>query len=126
MMLELFSCDTCKKIVLVVQDGDGELVCCKKPMTPLVEKSADAGKEKHLPVIEKVPGGIKVKVGSIPHPMEKEHYIKWIEVMGDTFLCTKSFQPGDKPEKEFAIPSGGKVVKVRIYCNVHGAWATKI
>jgi superoxide reductase len=124
-MLALYSCATCGKIVLVVQDGDGELVCCGKPMVRMEEKSVEAGKEKHLPVIERMPGGIRVKVGAIPHPMEPAHYIKWIEVIGDTFLYTATLSPGQKPEKEFALPSGGTVQKVRIYCNVHGVWATK-
>jgi superoxide reductase len=124
-MLALYSCATCGKMVLVVQDGDGELVCCGKPMVRMEEKSTETGKEKHLPVIETIPGGIRVKVGSIPHPMEPAHYIKWIEVIGDTFLYTATLSPGQKPEKEFSLPAGGQVQKVRIYCNVHGVWAAK-
>jgi superoxide reductase len=124
-MLELFSCPTCSKMILVVQDGDGTLVCCGKPMVKLEEKSLEAGKEKHLPVIAKIPGGIRVSVGSIPHPMEKEHFIQWIEVIGDTFLYTATLKPGDKPEREFSLPATGKVLKVRIFCNVHGTWATR-
>jgi len=127
-MLSLYSCSTCGKMILVVQDGDGTLVCHDHPMTRLEEKSSDAGKEKHLPVIEKTPHGIRVKVGSVPHPMEKDHYIKWIEVIGDTFLYTATLKPGDKPEKEFTIETGnpsGQVRKVRISCNIHGIWANK-
>ena len=115
-------------MVLVVQDGKGELVCCKKPMVRQEEKSVEAGNEKHLPVIEKIPGGIRVKVGAVPHPMETEHYIKWVEVIGDTFLYTATLKPGDKPEKEFTIETGnpsGQVRKVRISCNIHGIWANK-
>jgi superoxide reductase len=124
-MLALYSCPACNKMTLIVQDGEGTLVCCGKPMVRLEEKSTEAGKEKHLPVITKVPGGIRVNVGSIPHPMEKEHSIRWIEVIGDTFLYTATLSPGDKPEREFMLPKGGKVRKVRIFSNLHGAWATK-
>jgi superoxide reductase len=116
-------------MILVVRDGDGTLVCCDKPMVRMEEKSTEQGKEKHLPVIEKTPTGIRVKVGSIPHPMEKEHFIQWIEVIGDSFLFTATFKPGDKPEKEFTIDTKnhpGQVRKVRIFCNVHGIWSTKI
>jgi len=42
----------------------------------LKEKTEDVGKEKHVPVIEKTKSGIKVKVGSIPHPMEEKHYME--------------------------------------------------
>ena len=38
-------------------------------MTQLKENTVEASKEKHIPVVEKVEGGIKVKVGSVAHPM---------------------------------------------------------
>ncbi len=44
-------------------------------------QTADWKTEKHVPVIEKSPGLVKVKVGSIPHPMEEKHYIEWIEIV---------------------------------------------
>ncbi|WP_321504876.1 desulfoferrodoxin [uncultured Methanoregula sp.] len=127
-MLALYSCSTCGKKVLIVEDGKGTLVCCGNPMTRLDEKSVEAGREKHLPVIEKTPRGIRVKVGAVSHPMEKEHFIRWIEVIGDTFLHTAMLAPGEKPEKEFCLEGSdpiSHVKKVRIYCNVHGVWAAK-
>jgi superoxide reductase len=58
--------------------------------------------------------------------LEKEHYIKWFEVIGDTFLYTATLKPGEKPEKEFFLGNlSGQVRKVRINCNVHGIWAAK-
>ncbi len=90
-------------------------------MVKVVEKTDDVGKEKHVPVIEKTNNGIKAKIGAVPHPMEKEHHIKWIEVMGKRFLHTETLQPGEKPEKEFCIDISD-VQKVRICCNVHGFW----
>ncbi|HUU75817.1 MAG TPA: desulfoferrodoxin [Methanoregulaceae archaeon] len=123
-MLELYKCENCGKIVLVVQDGEGNLDCCQQPMVRIAEKTDDAGMEKHVPVIEKTANGIRIKVGAVPHPMEKEHYIKWIEVMGDTFLNTATLQPGDKTEMEFCVDFA-HVQKVRIFCNVHGFWKNK-
>jgi superoxide reductase len=123
-MLEIYKCEKCGKMVLVVQDGEGTLVCCQQPMIRMAEKTDDAGKEKHVPVIQKTAKGIKVKVGAVPHPMEKEHYIKWIEVMGDTFLHASTLQPGGNPEKEFCVDIA-HVQKVRIFCNVHGFWIHK-
>jgi superoxide reductase len=108
-------------MVLVVQDGGGTLVCCNQPMIHVQEKHADEGKEKHVPVMEKTAGGIKVKVGSVPHPMADDHYIKWIEVMGDTFLQTTTLKPGDSPEVELCVPFDN-VQKIRIFCNKHGFW----
>jgi len=127
-MLQLYVCPVCKKMVLVVQDGSGELVCHGRPMELMPEKATDAGKEKHLPVVEAVEGGIRVKIGSVPHPMEKEHYIRWVEVIGDDFIETLTFKPGDKPEKVVTLPGTytlSDVRKVRIFCNVHGVWAVK-
>jgi superoxide reductase len=111
-------------MVLIVQNGAGTLVCCGQPMIRVPEKRDEEGKEKHVPITEKTPSGIKVKVGSIPHPMVDDHYIKWIEVMGDTFLQTSTLKPGDVPEKEFCVPFE-QVKKVRIDCNKHGFWTNK-
>jgi superoxide reductase len=48
-------------------------------MRLMKENTTDGATEKHVPVIEKVAGGIKVAVGSVAHPMEEKHYIEWIE-----------------------------------------------
>ncbi len=64
--LEVYKCEACGNIVEVIHGGDGELVCCGEPMKLLVENTVDAAKEKHVPVIEKVDGGVKVKVGEPP------------------------------------------------------------
>ena len=44
-------------------------------MELMVEKNQDVGQEKHVPVIEKIEDSFLVKVGSVPHPMEENHYI---------------------------------------------------
>jgi superoxide reductase len=121
-MFELYKCDKCGKTVMVVQEGDGTLVCCNQPMTLIQEKHGEEqGKEKHVPVVEKKGNGILVKVGSVPHPMLEEHYIVCIQVIGDTFTQSSMLKPGESPEKEFCVPFD-KVKKVRIFCNVHGFW----
>ena len=63
--LQVYKCEVCGNIVEVLHEGQGELVCCGRPMTLFKEKSQEEGEEKHLPVIEKTEIGIKVKVGSI-------------------------------------------------------------
>jgi superoxide reductase len=92
-------------------------------MKLMVENTVDASKEKHVPVIEKVPGGYKVKVGAVPHPMEEKHWIEWIELMADGMVMTKLLKPGDAPEAVFITDA--KSVSVREYCNIHGLWAAK-
>jgi len=117
--LQVYKCEICGNIVEVLHDGAGELVCCGQPMNLLDEQTADATTEKHVPVAEKGNGGVKVKVGSVPHPMEEKHYIEWIEVIKDGKTCRKYLKPGDAPEAAFC---GGVEVTAREHCTVHGLW----
>ncbi len=89
-------------------------------MELLKANSTDAAQEKHVPVIEKIDGGIKVKVGSLPHPMEPDHYIDWIEAIVEGMACRQFLKPHDAPEAEFRT-AGGQVA-ARAYCNLHGLW----
>jgi len=118
--LEIYKCMVCGNIVEVLHGGDGELVCCGQPMKNLIAKTADEGKEKHVPVIEKVDGGIKVKVGSVPHPMEEKHYIEWIEILADGKAYRQFLNPGGAPEAEFSIEAN--TVTAREHCSIHGLW----
>jgi len=118
--LEVYKCDLCGNIVEVLHGGGGELVCCGEAMKLLVENTVDAAKEKHVPVVEKVAGGIKVKVGDVAHPMEEKHYIEWIEVIVDGKAQRQFLNPGEAPEATFKIEADNVVA--REYCNLHGLW----
>lgn len=118
--LEVYKCELCGNIVEVLHGGKGELVCCGQPMKLMKENTVDAAKEKHVPVIEKVPGGYKVKVGSVAHPMEEKHYIEWIELIADGEAYRYFLKPGMKPEATFKIDAAK--VTAREYCNLHGLW----
>ncbi len=118
--LQVYRCGICGNIVEVLHEGKGQLVCCGQPMELLKEKTEDVGQEKHVPVIEKIETGIKVKVGSIPHPMEEKHYIEWIEIIADGNIYRKFLKAGDKPEAEFKIKAGK--IESREYCNLHSLW----
>ena len=120
---EVYKCNVCGNIVEVLHAGTGELVCCGQPMELLNEKLQDAGNEKHVPVIEKTATGVKVKVGSIPHPMEEKHYIEWIELHANEAVYRKFLKPLDKPEAEFCVTE--KKLSARDYCNIHGLWKSK-
>jgi len=117
---EIYKCEICGNIVEVLHDGVGELVCCGQPMKLMQGNTVDASKEKHVPVIEKIDIGIKVKVGSKPHPMEDSHYIEWIEIIVDGKSCKKFLKPSDQPEVEFEVK--GENIEARAYCNLHGLW----
>jgi len=120
---QIYKCNVCGNIVEVIHTGVGQLVCCGEPMELLTEKIEDVGLEKHVPVIEKVGNKVKVKVGSIPHPMEQKHYIEWIEIVADGKTCRKFLEPGDKPEAEFETTA--EKIKAREYCSIHGLWKSK-
>tara|TARA_B100001971_G_C18108446_1_gene492822 strand:- start:341 stop:709 length:369 start_codon:yes stop_codon:yes gene_type:complete len=114
---QIWKCNVCRNIIEILHKGADSLVCCNKPMVLQEEYTQDPEKgEKHIPIIE----GNKVRVGSVPHPMEEKHYIEWIEATSESGLapCKKFLNPGDKPEVEFAFP----VKQARAYCNLHGLW----
>jgi superoxide reductase len=117
---EIYKCSGGEVMVEVLQGGEGELVHHGKPMKLLVENTTDAAQEKHVPVIEKTDKGYHVKVGSVPHPMEKEHYIEWIELITESKTYRQYLKPGDTPEAWFKIDSD--MASAREYCNLHGLW----
>lgn len=117
---QVYKCNVCGNIVEVLDSGEGELVCCDEPMQLQAENTVDAAREKHVPVIEKIDGGVKVKVGSVAHPMEDKHRIEWIEVIADGKSCRQFLKPGQAPEAVFAITA--KKITAREYCNLHGLW----
>ena len=118
--LEIYKCETCGNIVEVLHGGEGELVCCGQPMVQLVENTVDAAKEKHVQVIEKVEGGVKVKVGDVAHPMEEKHWIEWIEIIADGKAYRQFLNPGEAPEAIFDVEA--EQITAREYCNIHGLW----
>ena len=125
--LQVFKCEECGNIVEILFGGGALLHCCGSPMTLQEEKTADVTTEKHVPYIEKVEGGYKVKVGqNAAHPMEKEHYIQWIELLVGNRVYRQYLKPGDAPEACFCdcceeCCSETKV-SAREFCNVHGHW----
>lgn len=118
--LEVYKCGVCGNMTEVMLVGGGTLACCNQPMEHMAENTVDAAQEKHVPVIEMVDGGVKVKVGEVAHPMTDDHYIAWIEVMVDGAAYTQFLNPGDAPEAFFKV--SGNQITAREYCNLHGLW----
>lgn len=119
---QVYKCNVCGNIVAVLHAGGGELVCCGQPMQLLDPKSQDEGLEKHVPVIEKTDNGVLVKVGSVPHPMEDNHYIEWIQLKTKDDQIHHAFlKPGQEPQATFNV-NYDDVVIAREYCNLHGLW----
>jgi len=120
-MRQIYKCEICGNIVETVHEGGGDMVCCGKQMTLQEEKTADFKNEKHVPIYGDSTDGIKVVVGSTPHPMTPEHYIEWIEVINGDYVNRKHLKPGDKPEADFYVKKQPGII-LREYCNVYGLW----
>jgi len=118
--LQVYRCAVCGNQVEVIGAGGGTLVCCEQPMERFAENTTDAAQEKHVPVVEKVDGGIQVKVGSVAHPMQDDHWIEWIEAVAGGRTFRTFLSPGDAPEASF--PVDGDDLVVRAFCNLHGLW----
>lgn len=117
---QIYKCEKCGNIIEMIHAGKGELVCCGEPMKLFKEGAVDAALEKHVPVIEKIEGGFRVKIGEVPHPMEDKHYIEWIEATAGARVYKRFLKPGEVPEAEFCIDADQ--ITAREYCNIHGLW----
>jgi superoxide reductase len=117
---QVLLCENDGLIVEVLRGAKGEASCCGTLMKLVKPNSSDGSKEKHVPVIERIPGGFKVRVGSAPHPMEEKHYIEWIELIADDASYRAFLTPGMAPTARFMVEA--KSVAARGYCNLHGLW----
>lgn len=77
----------------------------------------------HKPVVEKTENGVKIHVGQVPHTMDPDHYISWIEVEVNGQVTRNDLKPGDKPEAEFEVDQPNVA---RAFCTTHGLWETKL
>ena len=117
---EVYRCPFCGGVVEVLTPGENP-VCCGKEMLLMNANTSDGAMEKHVPVVDACGNGIKVRVGSVSHPMTPEHHIAWIEVVDGSMIYRAELAPGDAPEACFNIPYREDLY-VREYCNIHGLW----
>ncbi len=126
--LQIYKCNVCGNIVEVVNQGTGELVCCSVPMEQLQEHSNDDNAmEKHVPIITMEGENKTIRIGSIPHPMEKEHYIIFIEAISadKKYLKRKFLYPNEEPKMELKADCSYNEFTARELCNIHGLWKSE-
>ena len=123
---KFYICKHCGNMIGMIKSSGVNVVCCGDPMTELKPNTVEASQEKHLPVVTVEGNSVKVKVGSVEHPMTEEHHIAWIYLETEQGGQRKKLAVGSKPEAEFALAGGDKVVGVYEYCNLHGLWLTKV
>lgn len=122
MEMKFYRCAICGQIVGIVKETDAPLVCCGIPMEELVPCSTDGSHEKHVPQIRRVDDKVYVTVGSVPHPMEREHWIEWIALETKCGNQRKMLKPGDAPEACFCLCQHDEVIAAYAWCNLHGLW----
>ena len=122
----VYKCSGCGAVVESLWNGNETLFCCGKEMKELVLNTTDGAKEKHVPVIERNGKVVKVKVGEVPHPMTKEHYILFVELIAGDKVLRHDFKEGDSSaEAVFMVEDETVELYAREYCNLHGFWGTK-
>ena len=122
--MKFYKCEICGKIVAMVKETPVDTMCCGQAMRELVPGTTDGATEKHVPVYTLEGNTVKVKVGSVEHPMTDAHHIEWIAIETENGNQRKELKPGDKPEATFALVPRDKIKNVYEYCNLHGLWKT--
>lgn len=126
MATKFYLCTTCGNVVIKFIDSGVEIECCGQKMQELIPSTSDSAMEKHLPVVKCEPNGtIRVKVGSVPHPMTPDHHISFIYLETEHGGQVKYLMPGEAPEAVFNSCKD-KPVAVYEYCNIHGLWKTEL
>jgi len=118
---KFFQCQHCGNLIGLITNKGVPVVCCGEPMAELVPNTVDASAEKHVPAVTVDGNKVTVQVGSVPHPMEKEHLITFVYVETEHGGQRKSLEAGAEPKAEFLLVDD-KPVAVFEYCNLHGLW----
>ena len=125
-MLRIFKSNHCETIVELINSCNEAPSCCGEPMRELKANTTDAAQEKHVPEVSVEGNLVKVKVGSVEHPMTEEHHIAFIYLETEHGVTRKDLDHTGKPEAVFALAEGEKPVAVYEYCNLHGLWKKEL
>ena len=125
--VKFYYCEACGNLVILLNEGPGQLVCCGQDMILLEAGTTDAAKEKHVPEAKREGDRLIVQVGSVAHPMEEKHYITHIVAVQGDKVQIKYLKPGEEPKAEFAICAECEdKIQVYEFCNLHGLWMTEV
>lgn len=124
-MVKYYICERCGNLVEKIHSSGVDMVCCGQKMTELIPGKVEASHEKHIPVVERDGNKVKVTVGSVLHPMSKEHSILWVSLETDKGVHRKNLDVDGAPEVVFDL-SDENPIAVYAYCNLHGLWKADI
>jgi superoxide reductase len=122
---QVYYCEICGAVAEILEPGRPPIVHCGEPMILLEEQVEGDGQDKHVPVIEKIDGGYRVKIGKVPHPMTRSHFIGFVELIHDGRVSRHYLEQGEKPVVEFVSDARPENVTARAWCNLHGLWKHK-
>ena len=123
MDLIIRKCMKCGALVEVLNDCHCEncgIQCCGEQMRSFMPNNEDASFEKHMPVV--VIEGEEIVV-SVPHVMEEDHFIEWIELIDNNRKYRQVLEIGKPAQARFPYEKGSKVYS---YCNKHGLWSVDV
>ena len=124
--MDFYVCSVCGNVIFYDTFSGVDVECCGQKMDKLDANVKEASTEKHLPVIQQDDNKVTVKIGSVPHPMEKVHYIEWIVLETKKGHQYVPLHPDMAPEAHFVLADGDEVVAAYAYCNIHGLWKTAV
>lgn len=120
--MRLYRSAKCGVLAELISSKDTELECCGEAMEALKPGTTDAAVEKHVPAVTVDGNRVLVQVGSVAHPMTKEHYIQFILVKAGALTLRKDLTPEDEPKAVFSLGDYHGPIEVYEYCNLHGLW----
>ncbi len=124
--MKFYKCEGCGKLAVLFKESACPTKCCGEPMVEVVPGTVDAAREKHIPDVAVEGNQVKVKVGSVEHPMLAAHFIEWIILETNQGFQKKDLKPEMKPEAVFALAEGETAVAAYESCNLHGIWKADI
>lgn len=113
--LNFYVCPECGNILTAA--GPAELHCCGRKLEPLTGAPAD---EDHGVTVQEVEDDWYVK---FPHPMEKDHFIRFAACVGSERVLLVRLYP--EQGSEFRIPQMNGA-KLYLCCSRHGLFAQKL
>lgn len=103
----------------------------------VIHAAEKEGKEKHVPVVlltescGLIPGecsDVNIKVGALPHPMQSDHWIQWIDVYLDKNYVSRTMLTPDSLQAatgiHFKKDQRGTLTVIEL-CNKHGYWSVE-
>lgn len=125
--MKYYQCSICGNIMEVIYDAGVTPECCGIEMEEVEAGMTDGAAEKHVPIVQVTEADsdkqqVFIKVGEMPHPMDKNHFIEWICLKTDRGVYRRCLKPDEAPETGFYICKEERVLEAFAWCNLHGLW----